>query len=190
MEIRGDGRVEEMCSAATSCAPPRTAGSARTTPASARSCGPAWCCARSATGASLDGLPFDERRGVIPNAQGGSTAPSGSTSSAGSSAGRRGSSARTRRTRRRRSPELLADLDSGALRRHDRDRHDRDEGTAGDGRSLARERQPDLVTEQGWQLIDAAERAAGEPHGRPRVKLCRTDALLDIALNRATTATV
>ena len=25
----------------------------------------------------------------------------------------------------------------------------------------------------GWQAIDAAEQAAGEPHGRPRVKFCR-----------------
>ena len=30
----------------------------------------------------------------------------------------------------------------------------------------------------GWQAIDAAERAAGEPLGRPRVKLTAWDALL------------
>ena len=33
------------------------------------------------------------------------------------------------------------------------------------------ERVPDAVTWEGWQAIDAAERAAGEPQGRPRVKL-------------------
>lgn len=32
-------------------------------------------------------------------------------------------------------------------------------------------RQPKLVTSAHWQVIDAFERAAGEPHGRPRVKL-------------------
>ena len=30
----------------------------------------------------------------------------------------------------------------------------------------------------GWQAIDAAERAAGEPLGRPRVKVIRWDELL------------
>ena len=33
----------------------------------------------------------------------------------------------------------------------------------------------------GWQAIDEAERSAGEPHGRPRIKLCSWDALLDAA---------
>ena len=33
------------------------------------------------------------------------------------------------------------------------------------------ERVPDAITWEGWQAIDAAERAAGEPQGRPRVKL-------------------
>jgi ferredoxin--NADP+ reductase len=72
---------------------------------------------------------------------------------------------------------LLADLDSGALRRHEMDH------TADIERWLA-ERHPDLVTDEGWQLIDAAERSAGGPHGRPRVKLCRLDELLDVALAR------
>jgi ferredoxin--NADP+ reductase len=33
------------------------------------------------------------------------------------------------------------------------------------------ERQPKLVTDDHWKLIDDHERGAGEPHGRPRVKL-------------------
>ena len=33
------------------------------------------------------------------------------------------------------------------------------------------ERAPDAVTWEGWQAIDAAENAAGEAQGRPRVKL-------------------
>jgi ferredoxin/flavodoxin---NADP+ reductase len=33
------------------------------------------------------------------------------------------------------------------------------------------------VTWEGWQAIDSHERAAGEPHGRPRVKLVRLDEL-------------
>jgi ferredoxin--NADP+ reductase len=32
---------------------------------------------------------------------------------------------------------------------------------------------PDAITWEGWQAIDEHERSAGEPHGRPRVKLVR-----------------
>jgi NADPH-dependent glutamate synthase beta subunit-like oxidoreductase len=37
---------------------------------------------------------------------------------------------------------------------------------------------PEAVTWEGWQAIDEHERAAGEPHGRPRVKLVRLADLL------------
>ncbi len=37
---------------------------------------------------------------------------------------------------------------------------------------------PHAVTWEGWQAIDEHERAAGEPHGRPRVKLVRHDDLV------------
>jgi ferredoxin--NADP+ reductase len=42
-------------------------------------------------------------------------------------------------------------------------------------------RQPKLVTSAHWDLIDAHERAAGEPHGRPRVKLPSLAKLLRIS---------
>jgi ferredoxin/flavodoxin---NADP+ reductase len=38
---------------------------------------------------------------------------------------------------------------------------------------------PDAVSWEGWQAIDEAERAAGEPHGRPRVKLVRLAELVE-----------
>ncbi|WP_025735644.1 FAD-dependent oxidoreductase [Mycobacterium genavense] len=41
-------------------------------------------------------------------------------------------------------------------------------------------RQPKLVTSAHWDVIDAYERAAGEPHGRPRVKLPNLAELLRI----------
>ena len=40
--------------------------------------------------------------------------------------------------------------------------------------------QPKLVTDDHWQLIDAHERSAGEPTGRPRVKLTSLAELLRI----------
>lgn len=42
-------------------------------------------------------------------------------------------------------------------------------------------RQPKLVTDDHWKLIDDYERAAGEPLGRPRVKVCSVAELLRIA---------
>lgn len=41
-------------------------------------------------------------------------------------------------------------------------------------------RQPDLVTDEQWQLIDSYERSTGEPYGRPRVKLASIAELLRI----------
>jgi ferredoxin--NADP+ reductase len=48
----------------------------------------------------------------------------------------------------------------------------------------------DLLAERGgrpvvyadWEAIDALERSRGEPHGRPRVKLCSWDELLAAAM--------
>jgi ferredoxin--NADP+ reductase len=42
-------------------------------------------------------------------------------------------------------------------------------------------RQPKLVTDAHWKLIDEYERSAGEPHGRPRVKLPSLAKLLKIS---------
>ncbi len=46
---------------------------------------------------------------------------------------------------------------------------------------LLAERGVDVVFYTGWEAIDAAERARGEPQGRPRVKLTSWDELLDAA---------
>jgi ferredoxin/flavodoxin---NADP+ reductase len=40
------------------------------------------------------------------------------------------------------------------------------------------------VTYAGWEAIDRAEKAAGEPQGRPRVKLTTTEELLEAARER------
>ncbi|MDD4867243.1 MAG: NADP oxidoreductase, partial [Mycobacterium sp.] len=42
-------------------------------------------------------------------------------------------------------------------------------------------RQPKLVTAANWQAIDRFEREAGEPNGRPRVKVASLEELLRIA---------
>jgi ferredoxin--NADP+ reductase len=67
---------------------------------------------------------------------------------------------------------LVADAEAGTLARGE-------DASAID--ALLAERGAAVVTQEGWQAIDLAERAAGEPHGRPRVKLGEWDALLAAA---------
>ena len=40
------------------------------------------------------------------------------------------------------------------------------------------------MTYAGWEAIDRAEKRPGEPHGRPRVKLCSFEELLEAARER------
>ena len=47
--------------------------------------------------------------------------------------------------------------------------------------ALICERKPEHVTYSGWELIDAVEKAAGEPLGRPRVKLTTVERMLEAA---------
>jgi len=71
---------------------------------------------------------------------------------------------------------LLADARGGLL-------PPRGEGTL---EELLAERGVEPVLYAGWEAIDAAERSAGEPRGRPRVKLATWDDLLAAAKARAT----
>ncbi len=54
---------------------------------------------------------------------------------------------------------------------------------------LLRERQPELVTYEGWSSIDRHERSLGESSGRPRVKLTRIEQMLRVAAEDDDTAT-
>ena len=130
-------------------------------------------------GIPLPGLPFDERGAVIPN-QGGRITGEDGTPVAGEYAvgwikrGPTGIIGTNKRDAQETVDALLADLDAGALN-HPPD-PDRDSLE-----TLLTERKPEHVTYTGWEAIDAAEQAAGEPHGRPRVKLTSFDELLDAA---------
>lgn len=129
-------------------------------------------------GLPIEGLPFDERRGVIPNERGRVLGAEREYVVGWIKRGPTGIIGTNKKDAVETVTRLLEDLADGSLRRHERD------GTRDVEAWLVR-RQPELVTESGWQLIDEAERTAGEPGGRPRVKLCRTDELLDVALSRA-----
>jgi ferredoxin/flavodoxin---NADP+ reductase len=128
-------------------------------------------------GVGLPGVPFDEGSGTIPNDGGRVLDASGAPLPGAYVAGwiKRGPTG-VIGTNKKDAAEtvdlLLEDARAGRLpaRRSE----------AGLDELLA-ERGVEVVTYVGWEAIDAAERAAGEPQGRPRVKLCTWDELLAAA---------
>jgi ferredoxin--NADP+ reductase len=125
-------------------------------------------------GTKLPGVPFDESRCVIPNEQGRVTGRAGEYAVGWIKRGPTGIIGTNKRDAQETVDTLLADLDAGRL------------GTPSDPdrdslEALLGERQPDAVSYAGWQAVDRVEREAGEPHGRPRVKLCSFEELLEAA---------
>jgi ferredoxin--NADP+ reductase len=126
-------------------------------------------------GVAVDGLPFDARRGVIPNDRGRVHGTDREHVVGWIKRGPTGIIGTNKKDSVETVNRLVEDFGEGSLPRHDIVAADKVE-------EWLLERQPCLVTEQGWRLIDTAERAAGELHGRPRIKICHRHAQLDIAL--------
>ncbi|HSI80912.1 MAG TPA: FAD-dependent oxidoreductase [Solirubrobacterales bacterium] len=131
-------------------------------------------------GVSLGGTPFDDRRGVIPNEAGRVVDPdAGGAQVPGHYAvgwikrGPSGVIGTNKKDAAETIASLLADLDSGAVPER--------EPVEPAIEALIAERAPDAVSYEGWTAIDRAEVAAGEPHGRPRVKFCRVPEMLEAA---------
>ena len=128
-------------------------------------------------GVPLPGLPFDEGRATLRNdggrvvADGGAPIP-GVYAAGWIKRGPTGVIGTNKKDATETVEALLADAREGRLVR------------AGDRRleELLRERGFRFVDYDGWEAIDAAERAAGEPLGRPRVKLATWDGLLTTGL--------
>jgi ferredoxin--NADP+ reductase len=130
-------------------------------------------------GMPLHGLPFHERSGTIPNEAGRILSDEGVPVRGEYAVGwiKRGPTGiigTNKRDAQETVDALLEDLDAGRLiEAADPDRDALEE--------LLAERKPDHVTYAGWEAIDRAEKAAGEPSGRPRVKLTTAEELLDVA---------
>ena len=122
-------------------------------------------------GVALPGVPFDEKTGTIPN-QGGRVEP-GVYTAGWIKRGPSGVIGTNKKDATETVELLLEDAVAGKLPRSD--------ATAADVDALLDERGVRRVMYTGWQAIDEHERAAGEKHGRPRVKLCTWDELLDAA---------
>ncbi|MGX1763218.1 hypothetical protein ACWIG5_41080, partial [Streptomyces lydicus] len=129
-------------------------------------------------GAPVADLPFDERRGIVPNEHGrvleadGSPLP-GVYVSGWIKRGPRGVIGSNRVDAEETVEHLIADFTAGKLGAPVADRAAL--------KSLLRERQADLVDWEGWRAIDQAERAAGKSAGRPRVKFTTRADLLKAA---------
>jgi ferredoxin/flavodoxin---NADP+ reductase len=128
-------------------------------------------------GVSLPGVPFDERSGTIPNATGRVLDEDGEPVPGLYVAGwiKRGPTG-VIGTNKKDAVEtvelLLEDARAGLLRAP---------AEGGPLEELLGERSVEVVMYAGWESIDSVERAAGEPHGRPRIKLCTWDELLAAA---------
>jgi ferredoxin--NADP+ reductase len=130
-------------------------------------------------GIALQGVPFDMGRGTLPNVDGRVLDQDGNPTPGVYCAGwiKRGPTGvigTNKKDATETVAHLLEDAGAGLLGRED--------GANADAVvELLAERGADPVVYAGWEAIDAVERGAGEPHGRPRVKLCTWDELLTAA---------
>jgi ferredoxin--NADP+ reductase len=120
-------------------------------------------------GVALPGVPFDEETGTIPNDRG--RVGPGVYVAGWIKRGPSGVIGTNKKDAAETAELLLEDL-------RDAPRKGR---SAGEVEALLLERGVRLVVYEGWASIDEVERAAGEKLGRPRVKLCTWDELLDAA---------
>jgi ferredoxin/flavodoxin---NADP+ reductase len=127
-------------------------------------------------GVELPGVPFDERSGTIPNERG-RVAEAERTYVAGwIKRGPSGVIGTNKKDAVETVELLLEDARAGRLGRRREDRLS----------DLLEEKGAHFVEYAGWQAIDAAERGAGEPLGRPRVKLTAWEKLLETGGRRIT----
>ena len=120
-------------------------------------------------GVELPGVPFDAGSGTIPNTSG--RVEPGLYVAGWIKRGPSGVIGTNKKDATETVQLLLEDARAGAL----------PSASGEDLEKLLLERGIEHVLYAGWEAIDAQERAAGEPHGRPRVKLCTWEELLAAA---------
>jgi len=133
-------------------------------------------------GIPIEGVPFDERVATIPNAGGrilderGAAIP-GEYAVGWIKRGPTGIIGTNKRDAQETVDALFEDLDAGRLNEPADPSRDTLE-------ELLDARAPEHVTYTGWEAIDRVEKQAGEPQGRPRVKLTTAEELLEAARER------
>jgi len=124
-------------------------------------------------GVELAGLPFDDRKGTIPHTSGRIEGRRNEYVVGWIKRGPTGVIGSNKSDSQETVDTLIADLAGASLSDFEAEHADR----------LAEwfvERQPEVVTDDHWKLIDEHERTSGESHGRPRVKLTSVAELLRI----------
>src|ERR1700754_1329881 len=124
-------------------------------------------------GVPTPGLPFDDRNGTIPHTDGRIDGSRNEDVVGWIKRGPTGVIGSNKRDSQDTVDTLVSAL-SGA------DRLDVGADYSEDLVEWLLERQPKLITDDHWKLIDDYERSAGQPHGRPRVKLTSGAELLRI----------
>jgi ferredoxin--NADP+ reductase len=181
-EIQGDGRVERLVVARNELYRDEE-GAIRARDTGERETIECGLVLRSIgyAGVGLEGVPFDERRGVIPN-RGGRVTELGSG----------------QQVHGHYAVGWIKRGPSGVIGTNKKDAQETVDGLVEDAKAgrvpspplagersaiveLLAERVPDAVSYQGWEAIDRAEQERGKPLGRPRVKFVRIDEMLDAA---------
>ena len=125
-------------------------------------------------GVALPGVPFDERTCTIPNDRGRADRCERTYVAGWIKRGPSGVIGTNKKDAAETVELLLEDARAGRLEAPEpRDLAD-----------LLRAKGAEFVDHAGWQAIDAAERAAGEPLSRPRVKVTSWETLLETARSR------
>src|SRR5439155_15718780 len=122
-------------------------------------------------GVPLEGVPFDERRGTMPNERGCVEGAERTYCAGWIKRGPSGVIGTNKKDATETVERLLEDAAAGALRCP----------SNGTLESLLEARGSMPVVYAGWESIDAFERERGAPHGRPRVKLVTWEDLLERA---------
>jgi ferredoxin--NADP+ reductase len=171
--ILGDGKVEAV-EVVRNVLVADESGQLRAVPTEERETIPCGIVLRSVgyRGIAIPGVPFDEGRGVIPNAEGRVLGENGEPIPGLYCAGwiKRGPSGvigTNKKDAAETAAHVLEDAEAGLL-----------PAGEGDLETLLVEHGLPFVEYAGWEAIDEHERGLGVPHGRPRMKLVTWDELL------------
>jgi len=131
-------------------------------------------------GIPIPGVPFDERSATIPNDHGRVLDATAGAQRPGEYATgwiKRGPSGIIGTNKKDSQETIDRLLEDHAASRLPQPTHDNPDAIL----TLLTQRAPEHTTYTHWQTIDETERNAGQPHGRPRIKLVHHQHLLDTA---------
>lgn len=175
IEIHGDGKVEQVVLGRNELVTDEN-GRVTAKDTGEREALPAHLIVRAVgyRGVPTPGLPFDDKSGTIPHTDGRVEGSRNEYVVGWIKRGPTGVIGSNKKDSQHTVDTLIADLEKASVTEFGDDHYDR-------LHDWFAERQPQLVTEEHWQLINEAERQAGESEGRPRVKLPNVAGMLRIS---------